>query len=112
MSTTMMHQPLTIGSVIDHAARYHARTEVVSVETEGGLTRSDWGQISEGSHRLASALGKLGVEHGERCATIAWNNREGPMSIIVIPPTVCMGPSMKLCSEEHVHYSGPEIPHR
>ena len=71
----MMHQQLTIGSVIDHAARYHAETEVISVETTGGLTRTNWGEIGANSHKLASALGKLGVAPGERCATIAWNNR-------------------------------------
>ena len=74
MSGTMMHQQLTIGSMIDHAARYHAGTEVVSVETAGGLARTNWGEVGANARRLASALGKLGVTQGDRCATIAWNN--------------------------------------
>ncbi len=74
MSGTMMHQQLTIGSLIDHAAKYHGDGEVVSVETTGGLVRSSWAQVAENSHRLASALGKLGIAQGDRCATIAWNN--------------------------------------
>ena len=72
--SSMMHQQLTIGSLIKHAARYHGATEVVSVETSGGLRRSNWGEIESRARKLASALGKLGVEQGERCATIAWNN--------------------------------------
>ncbi len=74
MSGKMMQQQLTIGSLIKHAARYHSATEVVSVETSGGLRRSSWGETEQRARQLASALGKLGVQQGERCATIAWNN--------------------------------------
>jgi len=75
MPGKMMRQSLTIGSLIDHAERYHAATEVVSVETAGGINRSNWGQISSNARKLASALGKLGITQGQTCATIAWNNR-------------------------------------
>lgn len=71
----MMHMPLTIGSLIDHAARFHAQGEVVSVETTGGIEHSTWGEVAANAHRLASALRKLGVKEGDRCGTIAWNNR-------------------------------------
>ncbi|MCP5072321.1 MAG: long-chain-fatty-acid--CoA ligase [Rhodobacteraceae bacterium] len=74
MSGTMMHKQLTISSLIAHAARYHAGTEVVSVETTGGLARSNWGKVEENARKLASALDRLGVDAGARCATIAWNN--------------------------------------
>ena len=74
MSGKMMHQQLTIGSLIEHAARYHGATEVVSVETNGGSRHSSWGEIESRARGLASALSKLGVEQGDRCATIAWNN--------------------------------------
>lgn len=70
----MMNQSLTISSLIDHAANYHAGTEVVSVKTSGGIERSNWGSVASNARKLASALGKLGVESGERCGTIAWNN--------------------------------------
>ncbi len=75
MSGKMMHKELTIGSLIDHAARYHAGGQVVSVETSGELARSSWGEVAANAHRLASALEKLGVARGDRCGTIAWNNR-------------------------------------
>jgi len=74
MSGSMMSKPLVINSLIDHAARYHGATEVVSVETTGGITRSSWGDVAANARRLASALDKLGVDPGARCATIAWNN--------------------------------------
>ncbi len=69
-----MHKQLTIGSMIEYAASYHGSTEVVSVETSGGLHRSNWSQIEHRARLLASALGKLGVGQSDRVATIAWNN--------------------------------------
>ncbi len=70
----MMNQPLTINSLIDHAERYHGKTEVVSVETDGSKKTATWADVARNSRKIASALGKLGVKPGERVATIAWNN--------------------------------------
>lgn len=75
MNGTMMHRSLTTGSLIDHAARYHAGTEIVSVETTGGIERTNWAGVDANARKLASALDKLGVSQGARCGTIAWNNR-------------------------------------
>lgn len=71
----MMHQPLTMGSLIDHAARYHAETEIVSALTEGGFERSNWRRIGENARRIGSALQQRGMEPGDRIGTLAWNNR-------------------------------------
>ncbi len=71
----MMQMPLTISSIIDHAARYHGTTEVVSVSTEGPEEISTWGEISTNARRLGDALTRFGLEPQARCATIAWNNR-------------------------------------
>lgn len=75
MTQPMMNKPLLVSSLIEHAERCHANTEVISVEVNGGLDRSNWGEVARNSRKLASALGKMGVNDGERCATIAWNNR-------------------------------------
>lgn len=75
MSGTMMWQALTTGSLIEHAEKYHAGTEVVSVETDGSIARSSWGEIGANARRIKSALDILGVSANARCATIAWNNR-------------------------------------
>lgn len=71
----MMHQPLTISSLIEHAGRYHGDTTVVSVETSGEVVHSSWGEVEANARKLASALARLGLKTGDRCATIAWNNR-------------------------------------
>ncbi len=71
----MMDQPLLVSNLIAHAARYHGATEVVSVETTGGIERSDWKTLEANARRLASALTRMGLAAEDRCATIAWNNR-------------------------------------
>ena len=69
-----MAMPLTIHSLIDHGARYHGDTEIVSVETDGTKTKMTWKGISDRARQLSSALAKLGLFKGDRVATIAWNN--------------------------------------
>ena len=71
----MMHKSLTISSLIEHAGRYHSETTVTSVETSGEVVHSNWGEIDTNARKLAAALERLGVSQGERCGTIAWNNR-------------------------------------
>lgn len=75
MSGTMMRDPLLISSLVAHAARNHADTEIASVDTSGASEVCTWGSIERDARRLASALERLDVKHGECCATIAWNNR-------------------------------------
>lgn len=71
----MMQFPLTIGSQIDHAARYHSTTEIHSVNTGGGVETTTWGGVAANARRLGDALTRLGLPPQARCATIAWNNR-------------------------------------
>ncbi|WP_298918269.1 long-chain fatty acid--CoA ligase [uncultured Roseobacter sp.] len=71
----MMTAPLLISSLVDHAARYHGQTEIVSVNTGGGTETVSWGSVARNAKALASALTGLGLSKQARCATIAWNNR-------------------------------------
>lgn len=70
----MMDQQLLISGIIDHAARYHADTEIVSVNTDGSQFRYDYAASRKNILKLASALTKLGLKKSDRVATIAWNN--------------------------------------
>ncbi|MFK7751764.1 MAG: long-chain-fatty-acid--CoA ligase [Sedimentitalea sp.] len=75
MNGTMMDQPLLISSLIAHAGRYHGETSIVSVETDGEVQITNWRTVERNARRLAAALERLGLEPGQRCATIAWNNQ-------------------------------------
>ncbi len=70
----MMRKELLISDLIEHAAANHADTEIVSRETTGELHRTNWSDVTAASRKLASALGRLGLEMGDRIATLAWNN--------------------------------------
>lgn len=74
MLGSMMKQELLISSLIEHAGKYHADTEIVSRETTGKLHTTNWGETAVASRKLASALSKMGLVQGDRIATIAWNN--------------------------------------
>ena len=71
----MMQAPLLISALSAHAARYHADTKIVSVNTGGGVEVTNWGEVDANARRLASALSSLGLSQQARCGTIAWNNR-------------------------------------
>ncbi len=69
----MMQQPLLISSLIVHAERHHGDREVVSRRVEGDIHRSTYRQIAQRSRQVAQVLAALGVQRGERVATLAWN---------------------------------------
>ncbi len=70
----MQTMPLMISSLIQHADRNHADTEIVSRETTGGIHRYTYHDAHRRSRQLARALISLGVKPADRVATLAWNN--------------------------------------
>ncbi|HLL17675.1 MAG TPA: AMP-binding protein, partial [Rubrivivax sp.] len=73
MNGQMMQRPLLISSLIEHAERHHGDREVVSRRVEGDIHRTTYKEIASRSRRMAKALLALGVQPGERVATLAWN---------------------------------------
>jgi fatty-acyl-CoA synthase len=69
----MMEMPLMISSLIVHAARHSADTEIVSKRTEGDVHRYTYKDCELRARKLAQALARLGCEPGDRIATLAWN---------------------------------------
>jgi len=69
----MMQMPLLISSLITHAARHAADTEIVSKRNEGDLHRYTWKDAELRARKLAQALARLGCEAGDRIGTLAWN---------------------------------------
>ncbi len=65
---------LTLDRFIEHAARWHGATEVV---TGGGgvSTRLGYAGLRERSRRLSGALLSLGLELGDNLAVLAWNSQ-------------------------------------
>jgi 3-(methylthio)propionyl---CoA ligase len=69
----MQERPLLISSLIEHAARNHGDTEVISRLPGGETVRLDYATIASRAKRLAAALQRLGLEPSARVGTLAWN---------------------------------------
>jgi fatty-acyl-CoA synthase len=70
----MQRHELLISSILDHAARHHANGEVVSRRVSGALERTTYAALSLRARKLASALRALGLQPGERAASLAMNS--------------------------------------
>ncbi len=70
----MQDFPLRLTRILDHAEREHATREIVAARADGSTHRTDWKGIARDARRLASALVKMGVQPGDRVATLAMNH--------------------------------------
>jgi acyl-CoA synthetase (AMP-forming)/AMP-acid ligase II len=69
----MQQRPLLLSGLIEHAAAYHGSREIVSHMVDGSTHRSNWATVRNRAMRVANALQALGVQPGDRVATLAWN---------------------------------------
>ena len=69
----MMNMPLRIIEILQFAAVSHPGAEIVSVRTEGDMHRETYAQAYARAGQLAHGLAALGVQGGDRVATLAWN---------------------------------------
>ncbi|TAK51423.1 MAG: long-chain-fatty-acid--CoA ligase [Gammaproteobacteria bacterium] len=74
MHGLMMDTPLTITSILRHAERINATTEIVSVTADHHRHRCTYADIFRRARQLANALTAAGVRPGDRVATMAWND--------------------------------------
>ncbi len=87
MRGMMMDYPLTLQHFFDRNQRLFRNKEVVS-RTGGGLHRYTYAEYGDRVRRLANALKALGVQHGERVGTFAWNTFRHLEFYYAVP---CMG---------------------
>ncbi|HEY4999084.1 MAG TPA: 3-(methylthio)propionyl-CoA ligase [Usitatibacter sp.] len=73
MRGLMMGMPLLVSDLIRHADRHHGDTTIVSRRVEGDLHRYTYREAHVRARRAANALRALGLEPGDRVASLAWN---------------------------------------
>ena len=69
----MMEKQLLISSILEHAAKYHGSTEIVSKTIEGSIHRYSYSEAEQRAKKLARAIQRLGIHDGDRIGTLAWN---------------------------------------
>ena len=73
MLGSMMMRPLKITDILTYAAEVHPTGEIVSVRTEGDIHKTNYVETLGRVSQLSHALEALGVDVGDRVATLAWN---------------------------------------
>lgn len=74
MQSTMMNHDLLLDDILERAGQQFADTEIVSHIPDKSLFRYTYGELRHRSRSLAKALLDMGLEHGERVATLMWNH--------------------------------------
>ena len=74
MRGTMMEFPLTLPTLLERAHKLFARVEIVSRRPDRTAIRTCYGDFYRRARRLASALTKLGLQPGDRVASMMWNH--------------------------------------
>jgi fatty-acyl-CoA synthase len=72
MQGLMMEYPLTVSTILERARTLFPNQEISS-RGGSGAHRYNYRQLYDRTCRLARALRRLGVQPGERLATLAWN---------------------------------------
>ena len=71
----MQEFPLTLGSILDHAARHHAGRRILSCDEGGALTETNYAELRDQALRASAALRRFGLRLGDRVGVMAWNNQ-------------------------------------
>lgn len=69
-----MDVPLSLNHLLERAGRLFAGNEVVSRLPDRSLRRHSYGEVYRRTRALASVLQGLGLEKGDRVATLCWNH--------------------------------------
>jgi fatty-acyl-CoA synthase len=70
----MMDFPLTLPTIFERAGKIFGRVEIVSRRPDRSIARSCYGEFYRRARRLASGLTKLGMQPGDRVASMMWNH--------------------------------------
>jgi fatty-acyl-CoA synthase len=85
MRGLMMDFQLTVPALLERAGAVFGGVEIVTRRPDRRLTRYTWRDLYRRSRRLANALAKLGLQRGDRVATLLWNQSEHMEAYFGVP---------------------------
>jgi len=81
----MMDFQLTLPHLLRRAEAYFGAGEIASRQADKSFHRTTYGETMGRARQLAAALGKLGLERGDRVATLCWNHHQHHEAYFGIP---------------------------
>jgi fatty-acyl-CoA synthase len=72
--STMMQVPLSVNHLLERAGHLFASNEIVSRLPDKSLRRHSYGDFYARTRKLGQALLDLGLQPGDRVATLSWNH--------------------------------------
>ncbi|MGZ3216143.1 long-chain fatty acid--CoA ligase [Paracoccus sp. T5] len=110
----MMHRPLLQSGLLDYAAESFPAAEIVSRRVEGDLHRQGWAATRARAVQLSQALEALGVQPGDRVATLAWNGHRHLEVYHAVPAisAICHTINPRLSAEQMcfiAHHAGDRL---
>jgi fatty-acyl-CoA synthase len=85
MTCLTMNYPLTVPTLMRRAETFFSRREIVTQWQDGTLHRYNYGDLVRRAKKLAMALRGLGIQAGDRIATLCWNHHRHLEAYFGIP---------------------------
>ena len=76
MRGLMMDFPLTVPALVERAGNIFGGVEIVTRRPDRSLARYTWRDLYRRARRLANVLTGMGLQRGDRVATLLWNQSE------------------------------------
>ena len=74
MHATMMNTPLSLNHLLERAGTLFPKSDIVSRLPDKSLRHHTYGEFYQRTRAFAAALTGLGLQKGERVATLCWNH--------------------------------------
>jgi fatty-acyl-CoA synthase len=85
MEGLMMDFPLSLTHLLTRAEQFFGEGEIVTRLPDKSFHRTNYRETMRRARQLAAALGKLGLERGDRVATLCWNHYQHHEAYFGIP---------------------------
>ena len=85
MRGLMMDFPLVVPALLDRAGNVFGEAEIVTRRPNRSLARYTWSDLRRRARRLANALTSLGMQRGDRVASLLWNQSEHMEAYFGVP---------------------------
>ena len=72
----MQRYALTVDKFLDHAAKWHGTSHVLSADGDGEADRITYRQLHARCRLVSGAMLDRGLRPGDRVATLAWNTED------------------------------------